>query len=215
LTKKILITRPEHDDTTHYLSHWNQHSIEIAQTKGFKTFDLHRKRANRKEVEGILSKQDPDLVVLNGHGNDNVVAGHRDNPLIVNGQNEELLKGRITYAISCRSAKKLGRKSVTSGAKAYIGYEDDFIFFYDPHKVSRPLKDKTAELFLKPATEVVISLIKGSMAGEAADKSKQSFKINMRKLLSSESAEKEASMAKYLWWDMRNLVCLGDKHSRF
>jgi len=176
MSKRFLITRPEHDDTTRYLSSWSRRALELAQSKGIKILDLNKERANRKEVEGMLVKQTPELVVLNGHGNDDVVTGHKNEPLIKCGQNEKLLKGKITYAISCRSAKNLGRKSVQAGAKAYIGYEDDFIFLYDQLKITRPLDDETAGLFLKPATEVVTLLLKGYSAVEASNKSKELFK---------------------------------------
>lgn len=215
MSKKILITRPEHDDTTYYLSHWSKKSLQLAQVKGVNVLDLHRERANSEEVVGMLKKQEPKLVVFNGHGNDDVVTGHKDEPLIEGGKNEGLLKGKVTYAISCRSAKKLGRKVIKSGGNAYIGYEDDFIFFYDPHMVSRPLKDETAELFLKPATEIVTFLLKGTEAGECSKRSKESFKKNMNKLLSSEATKEDVSMARYLWWNTRNQVCLGNEDSSF
>ena len=31
-----LITRPEHDDTTHYLSNWSKETIKIAENQGWK-----------------------------------------------------------------------------------------------------------------------------------------------------------------------------------
>jgi len=34
-----------------------------------------------------------------------------------------------------------------AGALSYTGYEDDFIFLYEPELFSRPLLDKTAGLF--------------------------------------------------------------------
>jgi len=163
MSKKLLITRPEHDDTTLYLSHWSKQAIEQAESKGMRVLDLHKNRANKSEVVSMLSKQKPELVIFNGHGGDNVVGGDKNEPLIVAGENENLLKEKITYAISCKSAKKLGPKSVDSGAKAYIGYDDDFIFFYDPNKMTHPLKDETAKLFLEPSNELIISLVKGML----------------------------------------------------
>ncbi len=215
MSKKILVTRPEHDDTTYYLSNWSKKSLQLAQIKGIKVLDLHRERANGSEVAGMLEKQKPRLVVLNGHGSDNVVAGYKDEPLIIGGKNEELLKEKITYAISCRSARELGRKVIKSGGNTYFGYEDDFIFFYDPFMISRPLEDKTAGFFLEPATEIITSLLKGAKAGECSKKSKESFERNMHKLLSSEASKEDASLARYLWWNMRNQVCLGDENSSF
>lgn len=107
-----LITRPEHDDTTHYLSNWSRETIEIAQDRGIKVIDLNRERANKSEVESVISKISPNFIVFNGHGNDNVVTGHNNKPIITAGENEGLLKSKTVYAISCKSAKILGPKSI-------------------------------------------------------------------------------------------------------
>ena len=40
MSKSFLITRPEHDDTTHYLSYWSKELIEIAKKKRIAVFDL-------------------------------------------------------------------------------------------------------------------------------------------------------------------------------
>jgi len=215
MSKRLLITRPEHDDTTHYLSSWSKKIISFAESKGIWVFDLNRRRANKKEVEGILSKQNPGLVIFNGHGNDNFVSGHRNEALIIIGDNEKLLNGKITYAISCKSAKNLGPMSIDAGAKAYVGYDDDFIFFYDPNKITHPLRDKTAKLFLEPSNELITSLVKGNTVEESCNRSKKYFKNNFKRLLSSETTEEETSMARYLWWDMVHQVCLGSKKSIF
>lgn len=215
MSKKLLITRPKHDDTTHYLSYWSKKPIENAKSKGIKVIDLPQKRANRNEVEGMLSKQNPGLVIFNGHGDNNVIGGENQEPLIIAGKNEKLLKGRITYAISCKSAKELGPKSIEAGAKSYIGYDDDFIFFYEPTKISRPLTDDTAKIFIEPSNELIVSLIKGNSTEESCKRSKELFKKNISKLLTSEASEEDASMARYLWWDMKHQVCLGDQGAKF
>lgn len=215
MSKKLLITRPEHDDTTHYLSNWSKKAIEIAKSKGVKVFDLFRDRANKKEVISMLKKQKPSLVIFNGHGDRNLITGYKDEPLVVAEKNEEILKEKITYAISCKSAKILGPQSVDSGARTYLGYDDDFIFIYDPSKITHPSKDSTASLFLEPSNELIISLIKGNSAEESYKRSQEFFKNNIKKVLSSESTKEETSTARYLWWDMTHQVCLGDKKATF
>ena len=213
--KKFLITRPEHDDTTYYLSNWSKKIIEVANSKGIKLFDLHREKAKRAEVTSIIEKQSPGLIVFNGHGDDNCVTGHKQEVLVEAGKNESLLKERITYAVSCRSAKLLGPKSVAAGAKAYIGYDDDFVFIYSPEKITQPLNDETAKLFLEPSNELIISLIKGNTTEESHKRSQEFFKDRMKKVLSSESTSEETSMVRYLWWDMVHQVCLGDQKAVF
>ena len=213
--KQCLVTRPEHDDTTHYLSHWAKLCIDIAKSKGITVIDLWRDRANSKEVLNIVSKQKPSLILLNGHGSESTVTGHKNEPLFVAGKNEELLRDKIVYALSCQSAKVLGKKSVESGTKAYIGYEDDFIFSYDPLMITRPTEDATAKLFFAPSNELVISLLKGHTAEESKERSQDMYKRSIRQLLSSEASKDDVGMVRYLWWDMKNQVCLGDKDATF
>jgi len=211
--KRCLITRPEHDDTTHFISKWMKEHMDSA--NGVEFIDLHRERANRKEVTGRLTKKNPQLVLLNGHGSDTTVAGHKDEPLIVAGENDDLLSEKIIHALSCKSAKILGRKSVKTGALAYIGYDDDFIFFYTPTMISRPTTDNTAHLFLDPATKPVSALLKGQTVSEAYQKSQQAYKDQISRLLSSKATKEETAMLRYLWWDMKNQVALGDLQASF
>ncbi len=215
MSKKVVVTRPEHDDTTYYLSHWSQRAITKAEQSGIVVYDLYREKANKKKIEGILKDQNPELVICNGHGQEDMVSGHKNEPLLIAGVNDNLLKGKITYALSCKSGLVLGAESIKRGAKAYIGYTDDFIFFYEPKMITHPEKDKTAEIFLDPSTEVVTSLIKGSSVLESEEKAKKKFKQNMTKLLSSEASTEETSMARYVWWNMKNLISHGDKTATF
>ncbi|MBI2110213.1 hypothetical protein HYT51_00330 [Candidatus Woesearchaeota archaeon] len=124
-------------------------------------------------------------------------------------ENVQHLKDKTTYAIACSSAKILGPKSITIGASSYIGYDDDFIFFYTPALMTHPLNDKTAELFLKPSTEIVNALIKNNTVEESLRRSKAMFKEHITKLLHSEVSRENTTMIRYLWWDMKHQVALG------
>jgi hypothetical protein len=214
MSKTLLITRPEHDDTTHFLSKWSSKAIEKASEKGIKVLDLYHTKVTQENVESMLSKQNPRLVLLNGHGNEDTVTGYGDKPIITL-TNAKLLKGKIVYALSCCSAKELGKKSVEEGAEAYISYDDDFIFVYEPNNISRPLLDDIAKLFLEPSNELIISLIKGNPVGVACSRSKQAFKDNIQKLLSSETTEEDTNLARYLWWDMQHQIYQGEEKASF
>ncbi|MEK6837010.1 MAG: hypothetical protein AABX69_00010 [Nanoarchaeota archaeon] len=208
MNETYLLTRPEHDDTTYYLSQWVKGTVEYAQRKGIKVIDLHRQRARKQEVESLLESQSPKLVVLNGHGDNESVRGHNNELLITAGQNESLLASKIVYAISCSSAKSLGPKSVSAGAISYIGYDDDFIFLYDPAKFSRPLQDETAGFFLQPSRLFIESIIKGNAVSEARKKCENMLKDTLKSLLGGNRSD--ASIARYLWWDLKHFVSHGD-----
>jgi hypothetical protein len=192
MNHSLLVTMPNFDLTTRYISVWAKKIIKLAQEKGDEVFNLEKKRANRKEFESMMKKNEPTIVFLNGHGDYDLVAG-QDNEILVKigEENEKLLKSKIVYALSCRSGKILGPSSVKFGASAYIGYDEDFIFLYDETKRTRPEQDKTAEMFLEPSNQVMVSLLKNHTPKEAHQNSKQSYvimKIESRKWDSSSPA---------------------------
>lgn len=208
----LLITRPEHDYATRYLSAWSEKLFDLIKSKGYSIIDLYRERANRKEIESVLSKRNPVLVIINGHGSDDAVAGHDDNLLIKAGDNSSLLSNKITYAISCRSARILGKEIGQNAKTAYIGYQDDFILVYLEKYRTRPIEDKFAGLFLDSSNLVVTTLIKGHPAKEAVSRAKQEFLRNIQRLLTSKVKSDDSSALRYLVWDMKNLVLCGDNN---
>ncbi|MFC1612551.1 hypothetical protein ACFL29_01740 [Patescibacteria group bacterium] len=210
MTKTFLITRPNDDATTRYLHAWSEKIIELAKKKGMQILDLSKKKANRQEVEGRLKKLNPELVMINGHGDIDCVTGYSQEILLKSGKNEKLLKSAIVYALSCKSAVVLGPKSIEAGCLAYIGYKADFIFVHK-NKLNRPLEDKVAKLFLEPSNQVVVSLLKEHTAKESSVNSKKFSQRNIRKLLSSETSTNSSAYIDYLLWNMKNQVCLGDE----
>lgn len=213
MNKSLLITRPNHDPLTNYLYYWCGNVLQQAQKSGVKVIDLAEKRANSKEFTSIIRKINPTLVSLNGHGDDKTITGFDNKVLIKAGVNEQLLAGKIVYVVACSSAKTLGPSSVRKGTKTYIGYDDDFILMYDESKITRPLEDKTAELFLEPSNMVLISLLKGNDAGTSHLRSIESFEKKYQSLMTSESAQVDKEALPWLWWDMKHQVCLGDKNA--
>jgi hypothetical protein len=203
----MLITRPNHDITTNYLFYWSIVLITTAERKKIPVTDLQKKRANIKEFTSVIKKTKPELVVLNGHGDSSTITGYDNEPLVKAGRNHDLLKGTTVYARSCQSAKQLGSTAVNTGCKAFIGYDDDFVFVTEDDKVTQPLKDKTAELFLNPSNQVVISLLKGHTAAEANQRSKKIFKRTIQKLMSSAATGKDTELIPNLVWDYLHQVC--------
>lgn len=211
--KTLVITRPDHDITTSYLCYWCKEILEQAEKTNTKVVDLKSKRANKKEFESVMKKVKPSLILLNGHGSDDSITGIDNEILLKAGENVNLLENAISYAVSCSSAKKLGQESVKQGAKAYIGYTDEFVFLLDETKITRPLEDKTAQLFLEPSNQVAVSLLKNHTAKEAYERSKKHFRKNIQRLLTSESKQEDTEALPYLLWDMNHQVCLGDEEA--
>jgi len=212
MSKIFLITRPKHDDITYYLFNWSKEIIELAKKKEIKVLDLKKEKANRKNLTSFVNKMRPSFIFFNGHGGDNCITGHDKEVLVQSDNNEDLLKNKIIYALSCRSAKELGCKSIKKGTVAYIGYDDDFVFVYDETKISKPLVDNIAKLFLEPSNRIASSLFKGHNTGVAYGKSQELFVKNIQKLLTSESST-DSVYIRYLLWDMQHQVCLGSQNA--
>lgn len=214
MEKLLLITRPEHDPGTRYLSRWSEKIINEAKNKGVRVIDLRRQQAERKRFLGTLKKSNPNLVVLNGHGNEKTVTGH-DGQDILTETDGYVVNGKIIFARACRSAKILGPKLVVHGVIVYLGYKEDFWFKYNIRDISRPLEDKTAALFLEPSNYLVISLLKGHSAGEANKRSQELYKKNIGRLLVEGSLSENYDTIGLLFWDMINQVCLGNENATF
>ena len=209
MTKRLLLTRPDHDYATRYLSAWAEKFFNLAEEKRYSIIDLRRERANRKEFESVLRKRNPCFVVINGHGDDNLVAGYENEPLLKAQTSSSLLKGKITYAISCRSALVLGEEAGQYKDTAYIGYKDDFILLYLEKYRTRPTEDNLAGLFLEPSNLVATTLLKGHTAKESVLRARQEFLRNIQKLLTSKTTTDDSSAIRYLVWDMKHLTLCG------
>lgn len=205
----LLITRPRYEATTFYLFAWGKKIIEAALVKNLKVIDLKENRANRKELTSVIRKIKPELIVLNGHGNSDLITGQNDEVLIKADLNEEMLAGKIIYVLSCRTAQLLGSKSVAKGARCYIGYKEDFLFFHK--NLTKPLSDPWAGLFLEPSNQIPISLIKKHTCGEACEKAKNMYLKNIQQLIVTNSPD--SFLIPKLLWDMQYLTCIGDQSS--
>lgn len=210
MISRMLTTRPNSDRTTRYIAEWAQQVIDLAKQKGHNVLDLAGQRANRKEFESMVRKNKPSFLFLNGHGNADVVTGQNEEPLVQVNDNEEILKGSVTYALSCSAGKTLGPHAVKNGATAFIGYRDEFIFLFNEAQRTRPGQDALAVFFAEPSNQVAISLLKGHTAKEAHEKSKRTFVRGIRKLLTSQATDQESAAIRYLLWDMQHQVCLGN-----
>jgi len=213
--EKMFITRPNYDDTTSYLFHWSENIIEFAENKNINFIDFKGERVNKKDVEKLIVKQNPKLIVFNGHGSDDAIYGHNDETLIKTGENEKILKSKIVYSVTCNSAKKLGPETVKSGIRTFIGYENPFVFLVDKNKTCTPLLDKVAEPFFDSSNQLVISLLKSRTTGEAYNKSQSTFNKWIEFFQRSDAPQDSLFILRWLIWDRDCQKLLGDENSLF
>ncbi|HLD78041.1 MAG TPA: hypothetical protein VJB16_03340, partial [archaeon] len=209
----ILATRPQYDDETAYLHAWTEDVLRAARDAGFAVIDLAGKKATRTQLESHLRKQPPALVLLNGHGDSRTVFGQDDEPIAIAGENHALFSSTVISALACESAQELGPACVSAGARAYIGYRKEFVFFIDTDHSSTPRKDPLAEPFFAVSNQVPLSLLRGKTAAAALADSKATSRKHIVHLLGSKDPE-SPFMLTALIDNLMNQELLGDCEAR-
>jgi len=206
----ILITRPNYDPGTNYLFYWSRSVIDLAEKRKVKVLDLSGEKANKKDFASYIRKHNPKLIFFNGHGNQKSVMG-QDDEVLVDVNESSILFGAIIYARSCEAAGKLGPQSVKNGAVAFIGYTRKFTIGYAPEKITRPLEDSVAKLFLEPSNLIPISILKGASVGNAHLRSQKAMFKNLAFMLSSAASNLQKDAASYLWRNIKYQTVCGNK----
>lgn len=199
----FLITRPNHDLVTNYLYYWTEKIVKEALSKNISLYDLKKKKANRRILNSYIKKNNPQILLFNGHGDEERIGGIDDQILVGVKDNENILIGRIIYARSCKSAKRLGISCVKKGAKAFIGYKDDFILISKQEKATKPLTDKIAGYFLQPSNLVILALLKGNSPIDSHKRSQEDSIKKMKYLMSGKASKDEEALIPFLWRNMK------------
>ena len=190
MNKGLIITLPRWDNVTEYLSHFSDQIVKEADEFGVKCKVLDGKGANRYNFEKVINKLDYNFVVFNGHGSSTSIKGHKDEVIVQDEDNENLLKGRIVYARACEAGAVLGESCIKDDKNGcFIGYVFPFVFWADRTWDSVPQKDETARLFLEPSNAVPISLIKGHTSKEAHENSKLHILKNIKRQIKSNTKD--------------------------
>lgn len=207
----MLVTRPNYDPATRYLHRWSGLLIEEAGRRNINVVDLESKKATRSQLEGRLEKMRPSMVLLNGHGGKHFIAGQDGEEIVVAGDNSSVLQGLITYAVSCNSAVVLGQEVGAYSSTTYIGYLDEFVILQSRDYLNQPVGDPLAKPFMEFSNQIVLDLLKGHTSKESVDHAKHVGIASINKLLTSASDPDSQATARYLWWDVKHLACLGDQ----
>lgn len=202
---KVLVTRPKHDIANHYLYFWTGKVLEWAKGKPLQIIDLEKQKSNKKTVLGYLMKDQAELVLLNGHGSDNAIYGDDNEELFSSLDDLSFLRGKTIFMRACRAGKVLGVEAVKAGAKAVIGYKENFKFWRLDEYSHQPLNDPLARPFMETSNQVSLSLLKGCSAAEAQKNSMEAYKKEIVKMLNSES---NPNLLPDLLNNMMNQVCI-------
>jgi hypothetical protein len=64
-----------------------------------------------------------------GHGSYTTYTGNLNSPVLqVGGYDAAEVNGKVIHLLSCETARTLGPNTVTNGAKAFVGYDENFVF---------------------------------------------------------------------------------------
>ena len=168
----MLVTLPEHDLATLYSSKWSKEVIDVAERNGIHVTSIEGSNVTRNRVERAITSNKPMFLMFNGHGSDSMIAGHDFEPIIILGDNDNLLKDKIVHAFTCSSGRTLGARC---GASAFIGYSNWFIMCIDGNSTNRPLEDRLASPIMQCAMEAPKQLAKKKTAREAYEQSQAKY----------------------------------------
>src|SRR3989344_4280989 len=212
MSKRLLITRPNHDVSTSYLYDFSKNIVEtVKATQDIKSTVLDGIQANRNSTEKALNKLNPGLVFLNGHGNKKNVMGHNDE-IILDEKNVTLTKDKIIYALSCDSLEELGSLAIDKGAKAYIGYRARFMIIRDPTRSASPSKDKNALPFKRACSTLIDALVFGNTVEKSIELTKKEY---IHSIKSYGNSEDDPLIRFALAWDHEFLDAEGDLSTSF
>lgn len=210
--KSMLVTLPDFDDTTDYLSRWSEPVIETAKDKLVKVSQLLGKEANRENLQKRLNGKTYSFAFFNGHGSKEYICGQQNEKLL-DEENCRLLNATIVYSRSCDSAAILGKKVVCEGnVKAFVGYSQAFIFVKNTSRTTTPLKDNYARPCLESSNVVPQALINGNTVQQATEKSQKHADKELEYLKTHYSPE-NSHILFALQWNKMVLKVIGDQNA--
>jgi hypothetical protein len=213
--KIVVATDPGHDKATKHLSHWMLDILNHAKSLGDVEMSvLQGGDATQSKLTKMVEARNPSLIVLNGHGTQDLVMGF-NNAILVS-TDEKTLKifaKKIVHALACESGKQLGAVMIKFGTKAFVGYTEKFEFYAEADPFTSTGKDRIASYFLDPANTVVKCLCEGDDARTAYGKSQDEYKKSLVAIYTSTDsyiATNRQFLAASVWKNLNSQTLLGD-----
>lgn len=201
----VLVTCPNYDRMTRYLSVWAEKLMEDVRLHGNEVHMIKEAEVTRDKFESFIKKMQPSFIFINGHGAADRIAGH-DHEIILDKDNVGILKGKVVYALSCQSAKVLGPLARKKGAAGYIGYTENYYLVSQPTKTTHPEDDETAALFLEPSNAIAYALSKGHSAEEAVEKGRAAYTKSILRAFNSDIQSDDDKYVSFLLWNRKYLT---------
>ena len=155
-----------------------------------------------------LSAPQSDIIIGVGHGDKDSFTGQNEAVILEVGKyNPREVKGKMIKLLSCQTGAVLGPDLIENGAKAFLGYVDDYIWVMDSDLAAKPWADELACTCLLPVVDGLNALLDGKTAGEA-------FEIEREGYLKNAEVEEDELIKACLEFNHDNAVLLGDTAAR-
>lgn len=208
----ILVVATPSDLPLTYGYHYLKRFSKYATLHGHQVFFLEN--VNLQTFHEAIRKHNPQLIIMNGHGGrkgleiaGHVILGVLDyDPELgkkIYSQNPSICAGRIVILATCNTGKELAFRLIDYGAKAVLAFKEPFIFLSEENP--NPAFDKLAEPFFISMLQAAIHLVIGKNFGRSCHLTRKAFKY-YQDLMEQKGQDLSA---KYLYWNLENLVCLG------
>jgi len=176
--------------------------------------------ATLENFEKLLREQNPEFVIMNGHGGRLGITGQDDNVILglkgydsllgteIMDQNPELMAGRTVFLLTCNAGLELAPSLINYGAKATVSFMAPFIFVSDGDD---PSKEERGGLFFNAALQLPIRYINGYTWGESFEYMKRAFDEEADRA----EARGDTEAAKYLNYDMAKAAVFGNLAAKY
>lgn len=155
-----------------------------------------------------LSAPQSDIIIGAGHGDEIGFSGQNEAPILEVGKyNPMEVKGKVIKLLSCQTGVALGPDLVKNGAKAFLGYVDDYVWLMDADLVATPWADKMAATSLMPVVDSLNALLDGKTCREV-------LQIEMDGYSKNAQVEENELAKSCLEFNRNNAVLLGDPESQ-
>jgi len=151
-----------------------------------------------------LTAPQSDIIIGVGHGSEDSFTGQNEAVILEVGRyNPREIKGKMIKLLSCQTGVALGPDLVANGAKAFLGYKDDYVWVMDSDLAATPWADDMAATCLLPVVDGLNVLLDGKTAGEA-------FEIERAGYFQNAEVEEDELIKSCLEFNYENAVLLGD-----
>jgi len=155
-----------------------------------------------------LSAPQSDIIIGAGHGDKDSFTGQNEAVILEVGRyNPREVKGKVIKLLSCQTGVALGPDLIKNGAKAFLGYEDDYVWVMDADFASKPWADEMAATSLMPVIDGLNALLDGKTCREALETELEGYTRNAE-------VEEDELVKACLEFNRDNAVLLGNPTTR-